>query len=340
MRISKTLMIFAVLSVAGAGAFADEACQAVPAPKHSAADTTKQTQAVLAQHFDKNFDVHATDHFVVLHQTDAYIAAGRAALLETTHRQFEDTFLQAGFTLRPLDQPMVCVLFANEQDFGKYAKRVDWIDMSWSGGYYSSRTNRVALFDTGGWPGSGTVAEAEGNRDAYYGATDAATSATTLISLASTTHEAAHQLAFNTGLQRRGVMYPLWASEGLATNFESDVFFGDLGPHAPNATRQRDLMAAYRNDLLLPLDQFACLTEVPTADPRMVSVVYAQAWELFRYLFIHERQGLIRYMDQLNHTPQGYRSKRQMYEEFVAAFGPIDALETRWRESLRKRSGR
>ena len=83
----------------------------------------------------------------------------------------------------------------------------------------------------------------------------------------------------------------------------------------------------------------ACLTEVPTSDPRMVSVVYAQAWELFRYLFVHERQGLIRYMDQLNHTPQGYRSRRQMHEEFVAAFGPIDALEARWRESLRQRSG-
>ena len=339
MRISKTLMILAVLSVAGTSVFADDACQAAPAPATQAAATASLTQTVLAQHFDRSFDVHATDHFVVLHQTEKFIAAGRAALLETTYRHFEDTFLEAGFTLRPLDKPLVCVLFANEHDFSKYAKRVDWIDMSWSGGYYSSRTNRVALFDTGGWPGSGTTADAADSRDAYYGATDAATSATTLISLASTTHEAAHQLAFNTGLQTRGVMYPLWASEGLATNFESDAFFGDLGPHAPNATRQRDLMAAYRDDLLLPLDQFACLTEVPTSDPRMVSVVYAQAWELFRYLFVHERQGLIRYMDQLNHTPQGYRSRRQMHEEFVAAFGPSDALEARWRESLRQRSG-
>lgn len=79
-------------------------------------------------------------------------------------------------------------------------------------------------------------------------------------------HEMAHQLAFDCGLQTRGVMYPVWIGEGLATNFESPddtaLFLG------PNPSRQDRLARLVREGSLLPLTHLAVVTHPGELRPR------------------------------------------------------------------------
>ena len=301
------------------------------------------TRNVLDKHFDASrFDAHASDHFVILHDTDPQRAAARAALLERTHQRFY-ALLDAVPGIGPIGKPMVCVLFADRDDFVRYARRVDLIDMAWSGGYYSSRTNRMALYDATrahrqpdraaapdeNAPTNDTLAD---NAVRPNGTDTADTSPP--LNMASTAHEAAHQLAFNSGLQRRGVMYPFWVSEGLACMFETNRAGEHFGADKPNPMRLEDLRRAWALGDLEALDLFVRRTRPPTRDKTELNTAYAQAWALFHMLWQNQPDALTQYLDSLAHTPRGWRSGPALQREFVNAFGPIADLETQWRRHI------
>ncbi len=71
------------------------------------------------------------------------------------------------------------------------------------------------------------------------------------------THEMTHQLAYNSGLQKRGVMYPLWVSEGLATFFEGSALpqWDPIG----NTARRRTLAKLHAGGALLSLRELSVL---------------------------------------------------------------------------------
>lgn len=302
----------------------------------------RRTQHVLDQHFhDRPFHLEVTNHFVILHDTDAQRARVRARLLERTHERFYEAFTSFA-PLERASSPLVCVLFADRSDFAHYAERVDWLDMSWSGGYYSSHTNRMALYDA---VGAGQSKREQDHRDratddgedvhAQSPQTPGGATASPPLNLASTTHEAAHQLAFNSGLQRRGVMYPFWLSEGLACAFETNRAGQPFGLGELNPTRLSDLRQAMDAGQLIPLHRFVSLVRPPTHDAQHLNAVYAQAWAMFRFLYLHDREKLATYLRRLNQMQQGSRSQAALRNEFAHVFGPIDALEHRWRMHLR-----
>src|SRR5690606_31731957 len=131
-------------------------------------------------------------------------------------------------------------------------------DMSWSQGYYSARTNLVALADPDHHSRRGTGLRILDAGSGAASITFASASEDAVPSLhhagaRRTTHEVAHQLAFDSGLQRRGVMYPLWVAEGLATTFEVEVG-GVMGPGQDNPVRRHRLEEAYASSSLLPIE--------------------------------------------------------------------------------------
>src|SRR5690606_28209818 len=71
------------------------------------------------------------------------LARARLDLLEKTYERFYDAF--ADFAPEPTDTRLIAVLFDKHDAYVQYATDADRIDMSWSNGYYSARTNRVAL---------------------------------------------------------------------------------------------------------------------------------------------------------------------------------------------------
>ena len=223
----------------------------------------------------------------------------------------------------------------------RYARRADRIDASWTAAYYSARTNRVALVAQRAGDGHDHDARHASLTDHSLHAdadrldtTEAADSTLSHISRASTTHEAAHQLAFNSGLQRRGVIYPVWVSEGLATNFELMEHGGDLGPGHDNPVRRIQLLEADAGGRLLDLDVLASQTRVPSDDAAATRDLYAQSWGLFKFLYETRPDAMSDYLQRLRDLPTGVRDEEALHDAFIRSFGEPDDLERSWRRWL------
>lgn len=293
----------------------------------------KQLAPAAREHFAEKAAIRGADRFILLHDTGADSARVASKLLKRTHRAFYDAMTEAGFELAQPRRPLICLLFEDKQAFVQYGKAADRRDMSWSGGYYSTRTNHVALYQQGARriPGAEertrrTKTEGEMRQPDALGSDPSPVS----VSLSRATHETAHQLAFNSGLQKRGILYPFWVSEGVATTFElTDE--QRLGPGRHNKPRRRALVQAREDGRLLPLAAFVGKNRIETGDPEHVRRRYAQAWGLFQFLLEEHRDELVEYMARLRNASPGWRSEAALKADFVAAFGPIEELEAAWR---------
>ena len=287
------------------------------------------------------FTVYLTEHYALAHTADETWAEQTGRLLESVRRQFLQDLAKAGFVLSDPPERLVWLCFSSDQAYRAYGWNADRAPAAWTA-YYSSRTNRVAfLRDDGVRPQADVPtaqSEASGPVVAAFAQVPWRPGQANQAWPAVMSHEAAHQLAFNLGLQTRGVMYPLWVAEGIATNFEVDAA-GRCGMGRDNEARRRDLEAAFRAGRLLPLNEFITLVDAAQTDRCEASVVYAQAWGLWRFLLQHRGEQLRSYLAAVAAERPGQRSRRMLRAEFVAAFGPIDRLEQPWRDFLAELPG-
>ncbi len=293
-----------------------------------------------------------TDHYLIVYDGRHTWADSRARMLELAYDEFYRQFKQAGFRPLPVERRMVCVLFNKHETYLDYAKQTDRLMHEWSSGYYSQRTNRVAFFNIHYSPQlKGMVdkmrkleAEVEhwqaevaqnprmqhrlnaarsklSHQRAYY------QRAAAFGNIQQTLHEAAHQIAFNSGIQRRGVQWPLWYSEGLATAFETIAPAAPFGPTADNAFRRTKMDEAVRAGRAIPLAEFIEMTAAPNEDALKREAAYAQSWGLFHYLFNQRREQLVAYTAAMNASPLGRAAPGVLRQRFVEAFGPIEQVE-------------
>ncbi len=266
-------------------------------------------------------------------------------ILEHAYGQFYRVFTQAGFGLAVPQNRFVWICFPDQSGLNKYAWQAEGMDLSWLGGYYSTRTNRVAVVQaeesTSGRRQAGAPA-GNGTRLAFAGPGQHGERVLPLpaaeqhFDTAKLTHELAHQLAFNSGLQERGVMYPLWASEGLATNFEFDLSsHGELTLDI--AARRRGAVEAWAAGELVPLREFVVQTQA-SPNIEVSRRHYAQAWAFFQYVLTEHPEGLRSYLRQMKDQPPGPRSTSALLAEFVAAFGAPESLESSWNVFLARQA--
>lgn len=287
-----------------------------------------------------SFETTASQHFVVLHQPNASYAEGACRTLEYAYRHFYEVFAQAGFNLSHPTGRLVWICFPQKSGFSTYAQRAEGMDLSWLDGYYSTLTNCVAVVQPDRQkgpaeepvkPSAGRVPAAAANRPSQGGVL-ALPTADQQFDVTRMTHEVAHQLAFNSGIQKRGVMYPLWVSEGLATNFEFDTSLVAGLDHC-NAPRCRGLLEAYQAGELTPLKQFVVQATVP-ADAHLGRQYYAQAWGFFQFILTERPENLRTYLHHLAADRSERRDARTLLREFTQAFGSPEALELDWNEFL------
>lgn len=320
----------------------------------------QKTRNELLKRLGKGFKLHATDNFILIYNTEKPWAQKQGRLMELAHKNFYVAFTQSGFRPWPLSRRQVCILFNEHADFSTHALKTDMVDMSRFGGYYSPRFNRTMFYDEKTNP---QIQEAE---DSVIGAQTKVTDLkrqlqnTTSRSLKSrlqvqiasasndltrtrtqrmlirqsisnanagkTTHETVHQLSYNSGLQTRGVMHPFWLSEGLATNFELLPPTTKIGPKYLNTGRKAQLIEGRRGRLMTPLNQFVALHR-PAPDLKKAQAQYAQAWALFRFLFLKYPDQLNQYMKTVASKKPGLRPPPVLRAEFVEAFGPITEMQ-------------
>jgi hypothetical protein len=267
-------------------------------------------------------------HFTVIAGGDRELATGEVESLETIYSGFLRNLKEDGFAPKKPATSLTWVVFAEGEEMDDYAEAADHADTTRLDGYYSPRTNRVAIVKTAcgqsrDW--EDTTGSAE-HATVLGAATDGQAGHFRRVS-----HEAAHQISFNCGMLTRGVMYPLWVSEGVSTNFESD------GPDAmkfagANKPRAMRLATLARSGKLLSLGSLVRLVQVPPCTATEQDDYYAQAWGLFNFLYNHHRQEVRTYLAYMSHQKQGFRNGALLAGEFQSVFGTAAAMEAEWQD--------
>lgn len=344
----------------------DDAVQLPAEPKTEAA-----LKAEFKRRFSRDFKTRNSRHFVLCYDTTDAFAAQRGGSLEKSYDAFMAYFTMN--KLRPsfLDHRLVVILFQNRADYLTYAKDTEGASLEWAAGYYSQRTNRSAFYDDSTSPEAVDLAKnlgkyrarlqdlnvqiadanAHNNRalanqlaaernylaDALGRIDNKVGNVLGMLNTTKTAHEAAHQLAFNTGIQKRLVDYPLWFSEGLACCFEVEDRNNRRGPTVLNWGRIdsiRELMAA---DKLVPLDKFIFDPRPDAMNEGTLTVVYSEGWALFHFLYRTNRLGMEKYLAAYNNekalTQLPPTEQRKLFTE---AFGPdLQALDNQFKAYLR-----
>ncbi|WDI44380.1 DUF1570 domain-containing protein [Bremerella sp. P1] len=262
----------------------------------------------LLTEFGQGFDVTGTGNYLVVHpagQKDEW-----ANQFETLFRSFQQYFAARGILLQRNEFPLVAVVFPDFRSYQKYAARDGMRVSPGLVGYYSSRTNRVALYDV-----------THGNHDNPMWAENMAT----II------HEATHQTAFNTGLHSRYAPQPKWLVEGLATMFEAPGVW-DSRNHSNfrdrvNKTRMLEFLE-YAKTRRAPgsLAQFIATDDAYYKRP---STAYGEGWALVFYLIETRPREFAAYVRTVaaRSAEEGYTTEERM-RDFRDAFGSdFDQLE-------------
>jgi hypothetical protein len=298
---------------------------------------------------------------LILYDTSDLWADNRLTMLQRTHDAFYQRMRADGWAITPIARRLVCLLFADYEDYRRYAQQAEGAAIDGTGGYYSLATNRIAIYNNDSNPQllqqraqidelQRTIARLDlaigeagrrGDADAVHRYRQQRARLTTQLStsanhqqavaglhnIATTIHEATHQLCYNSGLLSRFVRHPLWLSEGIATAFETTHPALAFGPGHDNPTRRRNLLAATRRGSLIPLSTLVNLTEIPGQTLDEKSDFYAQSWGLFTMLYQSHLPQLQRYVALLNQ-----RTDPQV--AFTQAFGDPATFEGPWRRFI------
>jgi Protein of unknown function (DUF1570) len=271
-----------------------------------------------------SFATFNTEHFRIIHQAQTCDIEKIAGLLNLAYERFHSVFSDIGFAVDSPKEKLTWICFDDSGRFNDYALQADKIDLSWLSSYYSTKTNVVAIVKPDKIPdvskrSLSRVPESSGDILAISVTPESQNEADTVRLV----HEAAHQLAFNTGLQKRNVMYPLWVSEGLATMFETAL------SGSCDTVRGGRLVEMRRHNRLCKLSEFITITRLPS-DADAQKDFYAQAWGLFRFLSEHHKDGLVKYFAGLYQLKPGPRNKTSLYSEFVGSFGSVKQMDKSW----------
>lgn len=284
----------------------------------------------LRRRLGPRFTLTRTPRYLVLSDAPAKWTRNRLALLERTRHQFFRFTDQIGYPALPPRERLVCVFFAEHDDYRRFAAEYDRMNAPWAGGYFSLLSNHIVLYDDRTGPdyagARAKLAGAERQRDEYLASADAARAdghdadadadkqaaddlarqireaeatletSVDAISTAKVVHEAAHQLAFNTGVQPTDRESPFWLTEGLACAFETADAGSSFGPRFENAEKLGQLRELIARGGLPDLERLVARTQ-PSDDPKRD---YTAAWALFTEIARHKPDALRAYLDALN----------------------------------------
>ena len=215
-----------------------------------------EMRASLERELGNKLVVTGTGHYLVAHPPGKEAWAQR---FEDLYRSCVHYFGFRGLRVREPDFPLVAVVWGRREDFLRYANTQGTQVRSDVLGFYSPKTNRVTLYDQGG---------GSRNNRAWLQNDD------TII------HEAAHQMAFNTGVHNRFAPTPTWLAEGLGTMFEAPGVW-DWRNHPDRRERvNRGRLAQFRAWLKggRPKGEFVNLLGSDRQFQANPAAAYAESW--------------------------------------------------------------
>lgn len=268
----------------------------------------------LLEEFGSGYDVSGAGRYLVVHpagQRDVW-----APRFDELNRDFVHYFTARGWRPDPPSFSLVAIVFGDKNQYLRYANSEgNRLDSSVIG-YYSPRSNRVAMYD---------ITTEHPNVDWQM-------NAETII------HETAHQLAFNGGLHNRYGETPKWASEGLACYFEARGVW-NAGRHR----QLKDRVNAYRKqsfEKLLATRPKGLMAEMVQSD-RLFQTdperAYAEAWGLTAFLVETRPRQYFEMLRRVAAAPnfQHYTGPTRL-ADFNAAFHEnLSVLEAKYLQFMR-----
>ncbi|HVZ94215.1 MAG TPA: DUF1570 domain-containing protein [Phycisphaerales bacterium] len=276
-----------------------------------------------------------TEHFVVLSDCERSWTQARAHLLERAYHQFTRMTERLGMPARAPDHKLLCVLINDYEAYKSFARSRDNVTAPWVAGYYASYSNRAVFYNDATSPrfekarGDGTILPAQARQlDAQA----------MEVTISKTLHEATHLIAFNRGLQSRAHQAPFWITEGLAACFESVTPNQAFGPDHAVERREKEFDDVVREQRLIPLSALVAMNNAPPDDDETASVMYAESYALFRYLYRYKRAALAGYFRDLLEAAPGLNSPAKHTRMFEARFGDAASVEKAFLRAWSRRS--
>ncbi|MDX1948579.1 MAG: DUF1570 domain-containing protein [Pirellulaceae bacterium] len=258
-----------------------------------------EMRGTLLAEFGRGYEVSGVGHYLVVHpagQRDQW-----APRFEQLYRSLVHYFSARGWQLAEPRFPLVAVVFPRHADFAEHAARDGLNAAPGLLGYYSTRTNRILLYD------------------AARSGHDWAAGADTII------HEAAHQAAFNTGVHSRFGVAPRWVCEGLGTMFEArGVWQSRTYPHQSDRIN-RGRLDDWRSHAASGRRAPETLAQLVSSDRPFATApisAYAEAWALTFFLCESEPKKYFTYLAKTAAVPpfSDYRSPARL-KDFTDVFG-------------------
>jgi hypothetical protein len=259
--------------------------------------SASEMRGKLFAEFGADFDVATTSHYLVVHPRGE--KNKWAERFENLYRSFTHYFGVRGFRIAEPRFPLVAVVFPSRAEYQAYARKVgERISPNYLG-HYSSKSNRVYLFDSSDELGRG----------------DWSQNAATII------HEATHQTAYNTGIHTRFADAPRWVVEGLATMFEAPGVWDSKSfrqqKERINAQRLADFRAHTASRPAVWIEQLLRSDQPFSSNP---GGAYAEAWALSFYLSETRPRLYAKYLEK---TAARAQFKRYGPDDRVADFTEI-----------------
>ncbi|MHC4709810.1 MAG: DUF1570 domain-containing protein [Planctomycetota bacterium] len=267
----------------------------------SRSDVYRRTRKLLPDRFAE----YETRRFVVLCDGKPGWSRQQGQLLERTYHQFQRYTRRIGIEPEPLRYKLVCVLFQEYDDYRQFAKAHDDVTAEWISGYYSPKHDRIVFYNIE------TNPEYAWARPANDRGSDAAVARGRLnedyeaAAIATTIHEAIHQLTFHTKVQSAQIQNPLWISEGLATAFETDKPNVAFGPDREYPMRREQFERLLDDGEMIPLRELVAYTEMPNNQDDTIAAVYHESYALVTWLSRFRSTELRKYLESLRQERPG-----------------------------------
>ena len=335
-------------------------------PLPAEADVETALKEEMLRRFKHEFKTRDTKHFIVVYDTTDAYAAQRGVSMEKAYDAFQFYFNMSKLRPEFLQHRLVMILLKDREDYLAYGRQTERIDLTWSGGFYSNRTNRSIFFDDASAPSNASYAKQATDLKTQIDSLNTRITAagsqgqTGLLNTLSvernranesllqinnriannavvqnnsrTMHEAAHQISFNMGIQIRNVDYPFWFSEGLACGFEVEDAAGHRGPALVNFGRVPAIKEALKDDKLIPLEKLITTNPEATSENGSLALFYAESWALFHYLYKFDREEMEQYiLEYKGHMPLRAIGADERKVMFTKAFGgDVEGLNRKW----------
>jgi Protein of unknown function (DUF1570) len=313
----------------------EEVLSKTPAQSPMKPLTEDEVIAELKLELGADFRFYKTKHFVIAFNTSQIYAEWVGQLFERFYKAFIAYWGKRSIKLDQPRFPLVAIVFSNKPSYLEYARRDIGDSAKSLIGYYNMNTNRMIMYDLTGVDGMVPANEKVPTQAVINSILSQPQAERTVATIV---HEAVHQLAYNSGLQRRLADNPLWLSEGLAMYFEAPDFSSPQGWKIGNVNyyNLRMFLAnlPQRTDDSL---QKLIRDDEKFKNPASVAAAYHESWALTYFLMTSRRKPFTNYMNEIAALePLGEPEPRRRIELFEKHFGDLQKLDREFILSVRK----